>query len=96
MNEVHKVIPKLLYNKTIHKLYIIKPADKGSVVVVLSKDIKPANKGSAVIVLSKDNYIRKADRQLNNPTQSINHGPNTSILDGAKSFHGLYNPQRDD
>ena len=30
--------------------------------------IKPADKGIAVVVLSKDDYIREADQQLNNPT----------------------------
>ena len=29
--------------------------------------IKPADKGSATVILSRENYIREAHRQLNNP-----------------------------
>ena len=39
--------------------------------------IKPANKGSAVVVLSKEDYIKEADRQLNNHAhyQKLNADP---------------------
>ena len=41
--------------------------------------IKPADKGSAVVVLNREDYIREADRQLNNHTyyQKLTADPTT-------------------
>ena len=46
--------------------------------------IKPADKGSAVAVLSKEDYIKEANRQLNDSVLSeAFRGPNISIYDGG-------------
>ena len=50
--------------------------------------IKPADKGSAVVVLSKEDYIREADRQLNNPTHycQLTADPTSQYSTEIKAF----------
>ena len=50
--------------------------------------IKPANKGSTVVVLSKEDYIEEADRQLNNHSyyQKLGADPDFRYASEIKSF----------
>ena len=50
--------------------------------------IKPADKGSALVVLSKEDHIKKAEQQLNNQSyyQKLNKNPTLRYTSEIKSF----------
>ena len=50
--------------------------------------VNPADKGSIVVMLSKDDYIREADQQLNNESyyQKLIVDPRSQQMSEAKKF----------
>ena len=50
--------------------------------------IKPTDKGSTVVVLSKDDYIKEAERQLNNHAhyQKLNADPTLGYASVIKKY----------
>ena len=50
--------------------------------------IKPTDKGSTVVVLNEDNYVREANRRLNNPThyRQLNADPTSQYSMEIKAF----------
>ena len=53
--------------------------------------IKPADKGSAVLVLSKEDYIKEANRQLNESVynRKLSADPTSAIFNGGETMCGL-------
>ena len=52
--------------------------------------IKPANKGFVVVVLRKDDYIKETERQLNNHAHYEKLRPHTAIHVGDEEVRGIY------